>query len=316
MRWVATPNNPIPPGGRAIALRADDGVELRAGLWQPEGAPRGTVALFQGRAEFIEKYFETIADLLARGFSVTALDWRGQGFSTRALRNRRKGHVDDFALYGADVDALVAQVLTPECPRPWYALAHSMGAGALLGALATRTSPFERLTLTSPMLAIMGPASARSAYPAAAAIDALGLGGLYAPGGGNRTVYEGAFPRNVLTSDPVRFARTAEIVAADPDVALGWPTIGWLHAALRLTRGFEDPAFARALQIPTLIVHSGDDHVTSTAASERFCRWSRFARLIVLPDARHELLVERNVFRREFWAAFDAFVPGGESRPK
>ena len=33
-------------------------------------------------------------------------------------------------------------------------------------------------------------------------------------------------------------------------------------------------------------------------------------RVIVIPGARHEILMERDVLREQFWAAFDAFVPG------
>jgi lysophospholipase len=37
----------------------------------------------------------------------------------------------------------------------------------------------------------------------------------------------------------------------------------------------------------------------------------------VIPGARHEILMERDEFREQFWAAFDAFVPGtpDEFRP-
>jgi alpha-beta hydrolase superfamily lysophospholipase len=54
-------------------------VTLRYARWAARGAPQGTVCVFTGRSEAIEKYFETIADLLARGFAVAAMDWRGQG---------------------------------------------------------------------------------------------------------------------------------------------------------------------------------------------------------------------------------------------
>ena len=48
------------------------------------------MVLLQGRAEFIEKYGETVGDLRARGFAVYALDWRGQGHSGRVLRTRAR----------------------------------------------------------------------------------------------------------------------------------------------------------------------------------------------------------------------------------
>ena len=31
---------------------------------------------------------------------------------------------------------------------------------------------------------------------------------------------------------------------------------------------------------------------------------------IVIPGARHEILMEREAIREQFWAAFDAFIPG------
>ena len=65
----------------------------------PPGPPQGTVCILQGRAEFIEKYFETVGDLLLRGFAVATFDWRGQGLSARRLGNPRKGHVRRFDDY-------------------------------------------------------------------------------------------------------------------------------------------------------------------------------------------------------------------------
>ena len=35
----------------------------------------------------IEKYFEVVGELRRRGFAVAVLDWRGQGGSSRLLRN-------------------------------------------------------------------------------------------------------------------------------------------------------------------------------------------------------------------------------------
>jgi len=52
---------------------------------------KGTVCVFGGRGEFIEKYFETIGELRRRGFAVATMDWRGQGRSSRQLPDARKG---------------------------------------------------------------------------------------------------------------------------------------------------------------------------------------------------------------------------------
>ena len=66
-----TPDNPVPPGGTLIAVGTRDDCTLRAARWSPTARTcKGTVCLLQGRAEFIEKYYETIRELRADRKSV------------------------------------------------------------------------------------------------------------------------------------------------------------------------------------------------------------------------------------------------------
>ena len=58
-----------------------------------------------------------MGELIARGYSVATVDWRGQGLSDRLLADPRKGHVDDFASFDADLDAFMAEVV-PALPKP------------------------------------------------------------------------------------------------------------------------------------------------------------------------------------------------------
>ena len=101
----------------------------------------------QGRGETIEKYFETIGELRSRGFAVATFDWRGQGGSERRLRNPRKGHVDNFAEYDRDLEAFMQQVVLPDCPPPYFALAHSTGGLVCLRAAADGAAAFSRMVL-------------------------------------------------------------------------------------------------------------------------------------------------------------------------
>jgi lysophospholipase len=313
MRLAATPENPVPPGAILSTARGIDGAPLRAARWVPPTAKRGTVAILHGRAEFIEKYYEVIGELLARGFAVATIDWRGQGGSTRQLRNRRKGHVDDFSLYERDLSGLVDDVLGPSCPQPWFGLAHSMGAAIMLSIARAGRCPFERLVLTAPMIRLAGLSHPWLARGLAETLDTLGLGGLFAPGGGSASPSILPFEGNVLTSDRARYARTAGMIITAPDVALGWPTIGWINAAFRVMSEFEDPDFAREITTPTLIIAAGADRVVDTRSAERFAAKMRTGRLIVVDGAQHEILMERDRYRDLFWAAFDQFIPGVES---
>jgi lysophospholipase len=312
MDLFQTPANPCPPGARIVALRTSDGVTLRAALWRPQAPPRGTVALVQGRAEFIEKYFEVIGELLARGFVVATFDWRSQGLSRRLLRNHAKGHLGSSTDYRRDLNAFVSQLLKPDCVGPWFVLAHSMGATATLDYVAAMedAGPFARIIGTAPMLDLFGFPGTRFARRLARFLKYSGLSRLFAPGGNARTLAELPFANNILTADPRRFARAAEIVRLAPSLAIGDPTIGWLHAAYKLMYRLSLDGYAERIRTPTLLLASGDERLVSTPAAERFARRLKTGSCVVLPEARHEIMMERDETRAKFWAAFDAFIPG------
>ena len=310
LELVATPDNPIPDGAEVIGLRTSDGRLLRVATFACPVEAIGTVALFQGRAEFIEKYFETIQDLRERGFNVVALDWRGQGGSERELANPHKGHVDDFAHYQRDLEALVDKVLSPSWKRPWFALAHSMGAAILLEESHFGRSTFQRLVLTAPMIDIYGLRFPRATRMLADTLDMLGLGGVFIPGGRATSIMDEPFDHNRLTTDPRRLARNAGVLAAAPQLGVGDPTIGWVNAAFRQMKRFEALDYMLRARTPTLTVTSGRDEIVSTRAIENFAARVDLAMLINIPGAKHEITQERDELRDQFWRAFDAFIPG------
>ncbi|HHC29296.1 MAG TPA: alpha/beta hydrolase, partial [Rhodobacterales bacterium] len=83
-----------PPNGKAVWRQADDGMRLRIGWWSPvpASAPKGTVFLFPGRTEYIEKYGSAARVFTAGGYGLITIDWRGQGLTERAFPDRRLGH--------------------------------------------------------------------------------------------------------------------------------------------------------------------------------------------------------------------------------
>ncbi|QFU15416.1 alpha/beta fold hydrolase [Microvirga thermotolerans] len=311
MQLVPTPNNPIPAEPNLVGVRTKDGLNLRAAWWMPATAkPRGTVCILQGRAEFVEKYFEVIGELLERDFAVVAFDWRGQGLSDRQVRNPRKGYVRSFADYRHDLEAVRDQVLLPLMPEPHFGLAHSMGGAIALSAAHESWLPFRRLVTTTPMIALGMIRTLRTAAVLMRILRWLGLGKAFVPGGGETSISTMPFKGNRLTGDPARYARNAEAATALGAGAIGAPTVAWLDSAFRFMKRFTDPAYALRIRLPTLILAAGADPVCATPATERFASRLKAGHAIVIPGARHEILMERDSIREQFWAAFDAFVPG------
>jgi lysophospholipase len=308
MKLCSISENPVPPGAVVSAIAARDNWTLRAARWSCGAACAGTVAILPGRAEFIEKYFEVIGELLSRNFDVAILDWRGQGLSDRLAGDPRKGHIGDFRAYERDLDALVEKILEPLCRPPWFALGHSMGAAIALAKAGGGLSPFARMVLTAPMIDFYGLRFGRGMRIIAKTLVLFGQGRRFVPGGGPKPYISASFEGNLLTSDSSRHARAAAIIEAAPELAIGDSTIGWINAAFRFMRRFEDVEYPRRILTPVLILAAGADRVVDTAATEYFASRLKVGKCLTLAHARHEILMERDPLRELFWAAFDAFL--------
>jgi len=309
-RLVSIPANPAPEDVVVGSVATRDNISLRFARFAPPPGRKGTVVILQGRAEYIEKYFETVRDLRARGFAVATFDWRGQGLSKRALADPQKGHVRNFSEYITDLETVMEQVVLPDCPPPIYALAHSMGSAVVLKACHDGSRWFDRIVLSSPMIALPVNRLTRAAGPLARTLRLLGRGSGYVPTGHGAPIGVDDFLGNVLTTDPVRYARNMAVLEEAPELGIGAPTIAWADAALRLMKQFSEPNFAGRLRQPILMVAAGRDEVVSTPAIETFGMNLLAGSHLILAGARHEILQEQDLFRDQFWAAFDAFVPG------
>lgn len=317
MKLVSIPANPVPDNFVTGSLKTPDGVSLRFARWLPPAGRRGTVVLLQGRAEWIEKYFETVRDLRARGFAVATFDWRGQGLSDRLLSDRQKGYVRDFADYDTDLETFIREIVLPDCPPPLFALGHSTGATVLIRTAHRGRRWFDRMVLAAPLIDLQGFNASTTAKLVVRTMRLAGFGGMYVPrtssgAGGEHAgvIHTKSFVGNQLTSDPVRYARNAAILEAEPALAVGLPTVAWADAAYRTMRIMRERSYPTQIRQPMLIIAAGADAVVSNVAIEDFATLLRAGSHLVVPGAKHELMMEQDRFRDQFWAAFDAFVPG------
>lgn len=304
---VEIDENPIPEGARADVLTTPDGQALRYAIFPATGRPlRGTVIVLQGRNEFIEKYFETVRDLSARGFMVATFDLRGQGGSSRLLRNPRRGYVDSFDDYVADLDHFFETVALPDCRGPFFILGHSTGGLVALLAAERLVNRVRRIVLSAPLIRFYG-GNGGMARLIAGTLTAIGLGPVYLSRTGRRTQ---PFKGNVLTSDRARYERNQAIAANAPHLAIGGATAAWVAAAIRAMDRVASPEFLDSMRVPVLMVAAGSDRVVSTPAIEAIAHRMRGAGLVTIDGAMHELLQESDFLRGQLLAAFDAFVPG------
>lgn len=281
---------------------------IRYAHWPKPGA-RATILLLPGFSEFIEKYFEVVDDLLARNLSVFAIDWRSQGLSSRPLENRNKVHLESFEQYLADLHRFVEVVVRPQAADPVVLLAHSMGGHLALRYMHDHSQMIQGAVLTAPMADIWFPPGMKLGARISTQIALLTRReDRYILGSEDYGAKRQRFEGNRLTSDPERFAASHAAIAANPDLAVGGPTYGWLAAALRSIRIMNGPGFPEAIKTPTCLVGAGADRIVSTPANQQLAARMPNAEPFVIDGAQHEILMERDQYREQFFKRFDGFL--------
>jgi lysophospholipase len=334
MQFYDTPDNPLPRGAETYAAHTRRNLRLRAITAPPHsgtglagtslagtslagaslagtslaGTSRGTVVFLNGRADFVERYFETMADMQRRGFHVAGFDWRGQGGSQRLLRDPLRGHIRSYREYDEDLRTVMEGVVTKNCPGPYFAIGHSTGGHILLRALSRKTW-FSKAIVTSPLMALrFGRWPKGVAFFLAAIATALGFGWAYLPGFSKKPFLLRGFEDNILTSDRQRWARDLRIIQEHPNLGIGGPTYAWLVATILSLRDLHRRRKGRGLNCPVLMILAGREQVVDNKAAHDYALNMPGVSVVTIAPALHEIMLENDAIRREFLAAFDSYI--------
>ncbi|WP_170381462.1 alpha/beta fold hydrolase [Ruegeria atlantica] len=279
-----------PAGGAAHWLTTADNTRIRVGHWCPKGDTNGTVMMFPGRTEYIEKYGDAAREFVDRGFAFLAVDWRGQGLADRLLDDPRVGHVDQFTDYQQDVHSTLELATELGLPKPWYVIGHSMGGAIGLRAVLERDC-FTACAFTGPMWGIfftplMKPLSRLTAYWG----PRLGLGEKKPPTTSLESyVVSQPFEGNMLTRDPAMYQMMKDQLAAHPEMALGAPSTIWLREALDECAWLMEQTAPATPCLTFLGTH--EQIVDRKAIRDRMANWPS-GTLVEIPDGEHEVLME------------------------
>jgi lysophospholipase len=286
--------HPGPEGGVAHWAMTSDGKRIRVGHWPLSGA-KGTVLLFPGRTEYIEKYGPTAGELAKRGLATLAIDWRGQGLADRLLDDPLVGHVEAFSDYQKDVAAMMRAARELSLPRPYFLLAHSMGGciglRAVMEGLGVQAAAF-----TGPMWGIyVKPQLRVMAHVLSTVMPKIGKGHTLPPGTNpDPYVLTEPFEDNMLTTDPEMFAMMRDQLKAHPELSLGGPSYIWLREAFAETAHLAQRA---APSLPAVTWLGSNERIVSVPRiHERMENW-KGGRLEMVPSGEHEVLLETEALR-------------------
>jgi lysophospholipase len=296
-----------PMNGRLDHWTAPDGWSLRR--YRLGDGQRGQLLMLGGRGDMIEKYLEVIGHWAARGWTVTAFDWRGQGGSGRLTDDPMCGHIDDFAQWVADLKAFAAD-WRAQAAGPHVIVAHSMGGHLLLRALAEGMSAPDAAITVAPMMGVhTAPLPRWLAVAITHAMCALGFESRQAWTQKEDSGRQRAMRQKRLTHDPERYADELWWRDHSRDVALGSPSWRWVAQALQSTRALEQADALEHIRVPLLILATNVDRLVSTPAIRRMAARIPGARLHVYgAEAAHEILRELDPVRLDALRRIDAFL--------
>lgn len=287
-----------------------DGAKIRFGHLKPEGPCNGTMVMVPGFREPIEKYFETIRDMNARGYEVFIMDWRGQGGSERHLKNApQKPYSEGFDRDIRDLHQFITDIVKPGEDKKAVLCAHSMGGHLGLRYIKEHQDTFDCMITTAPMFEIE-----TSVFPRPVAkrmVQFAKTGRIlekYMPGGADWEPQKKKFSENHMTSDPARWQVQETLMEQKPELRVGDATYGWLYHAFASMEILNNENYLKEIKIPVLMATPRADVIVDMKAQERASTLIPDCTRIDIPGAQHEIWMEKDEYRTLWLAEIDKFL--------
>jgi alpha-beta hydrolase superfamily lysophospholipase len=224
-----------------------DGTEIFHQAWLPDEAAKGTLQIVHGLGEHSGRYRNYVDYFVPKGYALYAADMRGHGRS-----GGPRGHTPDYDTLLDDIAAFLAHVRDEQIERKIVLLGHSLGGNLALNYALRRPEGPAAVIVTGPWLQL-------PKAPPAPLVALARVMGRVAP----------AFAlANGL--DVAGISRDPAVVVAytqDPLVHDRISTRMYLDCAAAATWALKH---AGSLALPALLLHGGDDRLTSPNGTRLF----------------------------------------------
>jgi len=306
--YLELENYPSPKDGKFIYIPMNDEKKIRLAYWKHDnksGRCSGTVLLQQGHNEFIEKYFETIQELIDRNFNVICFDWRGQGMSDRMIEDNNKQYIEDFSIHCEDIEHIIRNIIKKKFPDPLIGIGHSMGGHLLLLTQEKNQKEFKSIFLSAPML---GFKYEKFLFLLSNLMYFFGKKTDYFPFSNPNMGKETPFYKNGLTSDHERYKRTQKLVRNNPSIRLWGITNAWVHSVKKSLNKIRKKNWQKKILTPITIINPIEDKVVYSKKTQNL--YSSFIKCEIynIEDCEHEILMEKDNLRSIFWKLFDDHI--------
>jgi len=245
--------------------------------WQPDESPRCVILLIHGLCEHSSRYAHVGKSLAEAGHAVYACDLRGHGWSPDGKKPGRV-HIDRFADYSADVDGLYDLARARHAGKPVFILGHSMGGLISMTYVLDHSAKLSGAIISSPAIAPSPEAPIPKAW-----LILVGLLSKLAP----RLRFKSELDTSRVSRDPA----VVEAYNNDPLISSA-VSARWFAEVSNAMEALQKRA--PELQIPMLLMQSGDDGLVNSAVTAQWASAAPADKLefVAWPDLYHEMFNE------------------------
>lgn len=257
---------------------------------------KGNVIALPGLSEFSEKYYETAQFFIKHGYGFAVIDWAYQGKSSRFNENSHKRYSDGYDTDLSDLKYFIDHYI--DIDAPLFLLGHSMGGHIGLRFLMQQPDYFQAASFSAPMIGIKDLKYTswliRLLNPFFRLVKTS-----YIPGGKNWN--EGSRKSDgadIFSSDPARGSLHNAWCLHNPTLQVGNATIKWVLESLASSKILKSNL--GKINIPTLLAIAGQEKLVDNSQIKKAGQKIMQSKILVLPKAKHEILVETDDIHNEF----------------
>ncbi|AFR26235.1 serine aminopeptidase domain-containing protein [Bartonella quintana] len=258
---------------------------------------KGTIVILKSYANALEEYFLPMNEISNRGFYTTIFDWFDhEGFQPYKRKKTRHNYFDINNDIN-DLSEFLKNIVYHDCPPPYYMLTYGIGGLIALSGLDLINHKFNKMLCVSPLFAPFGNKTNSFPHKLTQLLSDIGLGFLPAKGG------------KKLKQKKPQFFHTNE-APLSPGFLIKPPTSRWMASVLNAIDRMKKNILNGHLQLPTLFVLANQNNIANNIEVRQLCQHTHLTDSITITGAELDTIMHEEDYQKQFWAAFDAFIPG------
>ncbi|WP_375616611.1 serine aminopeptidase domain-containing protein [Bartonella sp. AP58NXGY] len=290
-----------PPNIHYSTLKIARDREIRFAITYPEvEKSKGTIVILESYANALEKYFLPINEISKRGFHTAIFDWFNQEKTSFKISKQCRHHYFDINNDINDLYKFLKNIVYPNCPPPYSMLAYGIGGLIALSGLDLINHQFNKLLCVSPLFAPFGNKTNGFQHKLTQFLSDIGLGFIPAKDGKK-------FKKTKQKNMPLRHTHKVPFSSIKP------PTSLWMASVFNTINSMKKNLLHGHLQIPTLFILANRNNIANNIEVRQLCQHTCLTESITIRGAELDTIMVNEDYKKQFWAAFDAFIPDNVS---